>query len=156
MPLESYINLNPVYSRNFTDKPPFISYLYSSTSTYLTLYFFALVIYCRHSRSFARASPRPQAVESPVGPFTIHGWAPMFKWLLSISNILDFNRPIESVSMAQQTALTATGFIWARYSLVITPKNYSLFLVNFCLGLTGAYQLARKAIAGTPAPVKAI
>lgn len=36
-----------------------------------------------------------------------------------------------------------TGMIWARYSLVIIPKNYSLFAVNLFVGLTGLYQLGR-------------
>jgi hypothetical protein len=65
----------------------------------------------------------------------------------------------------EQIALTATGFIWVRWSFVITPINYSLagvciivcipltlilneivslpFQVNFCVGLSGLTQLAR-------------
>lgn len=35
------------------------------------------------------------------------------------------------------------GFIWARYSLVIIPRNYSLFFVNLFVGGTGVYQLSR-------------
>ena len=35
------------------------------------------------------------------------------------------------------------GTIWARYSLVIIPKNYNLFAVNVFVGLTGFYQLYR-------------
>lgn len=30
--------------------------------------------------------------------------------------------------------LLATGFIWSKYSLVIIPKNWSLFAVNFFVG----------------------
>ena len=41
------------------------------------------------------------------------------------------------------TALAATGFIWVRYSLVITPVNYSLAAVNGFVGLSGATQLYR-------------
>ena len=44
----------------------------------------------------------------------------------------------------QQIALCATGFIWSRYSMVITPVNYNLFLVNISLAVTGTYHLARK------------
>jgi len=40
-------------------------------------------------------------------------------------------------------ALAATGFIWVRYSLVITPVNYSLAAVNFFVGSTGLSQLVR-------------
>jgi len=39
--------------------------------------------------------------------------------------------------------LAATGFIWVRYSLVITPVNYSLAAVNFFIGTTGLGQLGR-------------
>eukprot|EP00041_Stephanoeca_diplocostata_P002520 m.27640 g.27640 ORF g.27640 m.27640 type:complete len:255 (+) comp13453_c0_seq3:207-971(+) len=79
----------------------------------------------------------------PAGPFTIHCWAPLMKWSLSFSNILDFNRPVENMSMMQQTALCATGFIWSRYSMVVIPKNWNLFWVNIVLAMTGSYQLVR-------------
>lgn len=36
-----------------------------------------------------------------------------------------------------------TGAIWSRYSLVITPKNWSLFGVNMFVAATGFSQLAR-------------
>ena len=45
--------------------------------------------------------------------------------------------------LGRQPALAATGFIWVRYSLVITPINYSLAAVNFFVGSTGLGQLAR-------------
>lgn len=95
------------------------------------------------------ASPSVQGsvramVESDLGPFSVHFWAPLCKWMLSISNLADYDRPVEKVSTAQQIALCTTGFIWSRYSLVIIPKNWSLFLVNFSLGLTGTYHLGRK------------
>ncbi len=35
------------------------------------------------------------------------------------------------------------GLIWSRYSLVIIPKNWNLFCVNFFLGSAGASQLYR-------------
>lgn len=37
----------------------------------------------------------------------------------------------------------AIGFIWARYSLVIIPRVWNLFAVNFFLGLAGSTQLFR-------------
>lgn len=40
-------------------------------------------------------------------------------------------------------ALAATGIIWARYSMVIIPKNYNLLFVNIFVGATGLYQLSR-------------
>jgi hypothetical protein len=48
------------------------------------------------------------------------------------------------ISLPQSTALTATGFIWARYSTQIIPFNYSLLTVNLFVGLTGLYSLSRR------------
>eukprot|EP01138_Halocafeteria_seosinensis_P005996 gb/GECG01006129.1/.p1 GENE.gb/GECG01006129.1/~~gb/GECG01006129.1/.p1 ORF type:complete len:123 (+),score=7.37 gb/GECG01006129.1/:1-369(+) len=84
-------------------------------------------------------------LEHEAGPFTIHFWAPSFKWCISIANIADLNRPAEKISMPQQTAVTATGLLWSRYSMVITPKNWNLFSVNVFMAATGLYQLTRVA-----------
>lgn len=83
---------------------------------------------------------------SPVGPRTIHFWAPAMKWGLVIAGLGDLTRPADQISAGQQMALAATGFIWTRWSTIITPKNYSLATVNFFVGCTAAYQLARAAI----------
>ncbi|KAJ3108571.1 Mitochondrial pyruvate carrier 2 [Phlyctochytrium planicorne] len=40
-------------------------------------------------------------------------------------------------------ALAATGIIWSRYSMVITPINYNLMSVNLFVGASGIYQLVR-------------
>jgi hypothetical protein len=80
----------------------------------------------------------------PAGLFFIHFWAPIFKWSLSINNILEWDRDINQISLPQQSALALTGLIWSRYSLVIKPKNWSLFAVNFVLALTGLYHVGRK------------
>ena len=67
----------------------------------------------------------------------------MMKWCLVAAGIKDLNRPAEKLSVSQNVALAATGMIWVRYSLVITPVNYSLAAVNFCVGVTGLSQLYR-------------
>ena len=82
-----------------------------------------------------------------AGPFTIHFWAPMSKWLLSATNVLDFDRPVANISISQQIALCTTGLIWSRYAMVIIPKNWNLMLVNLTLASTGSYHLARKLFA---------
>ncbi|KAB0789956.1 hypothetical protein PPYR_04002 [Photinus pyralis] len=79
----------------------------------------------------------------PAGPKTVFFWAPTFKWGLVIAGISDLQRPAEKISLAQTSALAATGVIWCRYSLVIIPKNYNLFSVNFFVALTQLYQLSR-------------
>lgn len=83
--------------------------------------------------------------EHAAGPKTIHFWAPICKWALVAAGIGDLQRPAEKLSISQSSALAATGTIWARYSLVIIPKNKSLFAVNLFVALTGYLQLARAA-----------
>jgi hypothetical protein len=102
------------------------------------------------------------------------------KWCLVAAGIKDLARPPEKLSVSQNigaihfetrragvnvllTALAATGFIWVRYSLVITPVNYSLAAVrtemypqylrlirfrqvNFFVGASGLTQLTRIAM----------
>ncbi|VEN54012.1 unnamed protein product [Callosobruchus maculatus] len=79
----------------------------------------------------------------PAGPKTIFFWAPVFKWGLVIAGIADLQRPADKISVSQCGALLATGVIWSRYSLVIIPKNYSLFSVNVFVALTQCYQMYR-------------
>jgi hypothetical protein len=80
----------------------------------------------------------------PAGPFTIFFWAPTSKWLLSGANLLNIDKPTDTISLAQTAALTATGVIWTRYSFVISPINVNLAIVNLALGLSSGYQLVRK------------
>jgi hypothetical protein len=102
-------------------------------------------------RAITSSGAVPQGVkmlaEHPAGPFTSQFWAPTAKWSLSVANIMDINRPVEKVSTAQQTALCATGFIWTRYALVITPVNYNLCAVNLVLAATGASVPGRACVA---------
>ena len=79
-----------------------------------------------------------------AGPLTFNFWAPVSKWLFSINNLKDLNKPVEKISIAQFSALTLTGIIWTRYSFVINPINYNLALVNATLGLSSGWHLSRK------------
>uniref|UniRef100_A0A668T095 Mitochondrial pyruvate carrier n=1 Tax=Oreochromis aureus TaxID=47969 RepID=A0A668T095_OREAU len=79
----------------------------------------------------------------PAGPKTVFFWAPVFKWGLVIAGLADMTRPADKLSTSQSAVLTATGLIWSRYSLVIIPKNWNLFAVNFFVGSAGASQLYR-------------
>ncbi|KAI8908464.1 mitochondrial pyruvate carrier [Gorgonomyces haynaldii] len=65
------------------------------------------------------------------------------KWSLVIAGLGDTQRPPEKLSLTQNVALAATGVIWSRYSMVIIPKNWSLFAVNVFVGLIGIYQTSR-------------
>ncbi|XP_055379255.1 mitochondrial pyruvate carrier 2-like [Condylostylus longicornis] len=79
----------------------------------------------------------------PAGPKTVFFWAPAFKWGLVIAGLGDLARPVETLSIAQCGSLAATGIIWSRYSLVIIPKNWSLFSVNVFVAATQLIQLGR-------------
>ncbi|KAI0744990.1 UPF0041-domain-containing protein [Earliella scabrosa] len=91
----------------------------------------------------AGASRFQSFMNHPAGPKTVFFWAPLMKWCLVAAGLKDLSRPADKLSVSQNVALTATGFIWVRYSLVITPINYSLAAVNFFVGSTGLGQLAR-------------
>lgn len=81
---------------------------------------------------------------APAGPFTIHFWAPASKWLISGASLMDYNRPVEKISIAQYTSLTLTGMCFSRYSLLVVPINYSLCGVNLALVGSSGWHLGRK------------
>jgi len=91
----------------------------------------------------ASASKFSSFMNHPAGPKTVFFWAPLMKWCLVAAGVKDLTRPAEKLSVSQNLALAATGFIWVRYSFVITPVNYSLAAVNFFVGLSGLSQLGR-------------
>jgi len=91
----------------------------------------------------AGASRLQSFMNHPAGPKTVFFWAPMMKWCLVAAGVKDMTRPAEKLSVSQNLALACTGFIWVRYSFVITPVNYSLAAVNFFVGLSGLSQLGR-------------
>lgn len=62
---------------------------------------------------------------------------------LVMASLDDFRRDLAKVSTTQSATLAATGFIWTRYCLVITPINYSLSLCNFMLGMANGVQCFR-------------
>ncbi|KAF8891729.1 UPF0041-domain-containing protein [Infundibulicybe gibba] len=91
----------------------------------------------------AGASKFTSFMNHPAGPKTVFFWAPLMKWCLVAAGLKDLSRPADKLSVSQNVALAATGFIWVRYSVVITPVNYSLAAVNFFVGLSGLTQLGR-------------
>jgi hypothetical protein len=79
-----------------------------------------------------------------AGPFTVHFWAPMSKWMISGASFFDLHRPTDKISLPQYTALTLTGFFFTRYALLVTPINYALCSVNIALFGSSAWHLGRK------------
>lgn len=45
------------------------------------------------------------------------------QWGLVIAGISDLSRPAEKLSLTQNGALMATGAIWTRWCMIITPRN---------------------------------
>ncbi|KAF1962782.1 UPF0041-domain-containing protein [Byssothecium circinans] len=80
---------------------------------------------------------------SPVGPKTVHFWAPIMKWGLVLAGASDFARPADQLSLNTNAALMCTGAIWTRWCFVIRPKNLFLAAVNFFLFMVGATQVGR-------------
>ena len=92
----------------------------------------------------ANLGPVSAMAAAPAGPFTVHFWAPMSKWLISGASFLDLDRPTENVSLTQYSALTLTGFFFSRYAMLVTPINYLLCSVNIALFASSAWHLGRK------------
>ena len=88
-------------------------------------------------QKFAKNTRICDLIRSPAGPFTIHFWAPTFKWAIVFANLADMSIPVENISIPQQCAVAGTGCIWAKYSMVIIPKNWVLFTVNIWMAATG-------------------
>lgn len=81
-----------------------------------------------------------------AGPFTVHFWAPMSKWFISGASFMDLNRDTDLISIAQYSALTATGFFFSRYSLLVQPVNYTLCSVNIALFGSSGWHQDRKSV----------
>lgn len=62
---------------------------------------------------------------------------------LVIAGLGDLTRPASQISMNQSATLCGANLIWSRYSLIIIPKNWSLFAVCMFTSLTQFIQLAR-------------
>ncbi|KAF2722196.1 UPF0041-domain-containing protein [Polychaeton citri CBS 116435] len=97
----------------------------------------------------APAAPAPEQSafaklwNSPVGPKTVHFWAPIMKWGVTLAGAADFARPASQLSITQSAALMATGAIWTRWCFVIKPRNIFLASVNFVLFCVSSIQVGR-------------
>jgi len=98
----------------------------------------------RTALSGADLGPISTIAAADAGPFTVHFWAPMSKVFISGASMLDLNRPTDKISLPQYAALTATGFFFTRYALLVTPINYTLCGVNVALFLSSFWHFGRK------------
>eukprot|EP01016_Furgasonia_blochmanni_P011230 TRINITY_DN1499_c0_g1_i2.p1 TRINITY_DN1499_c0_g1~~TRINITY_DN1499_c0_g1_i2.p1 ORF type:complete len:250 (-),score=39.69 TRINITY_DN1499_c0_g1_i2:23-772(-) len=94
--------------------------------------------------SYNWPAPVKSVLASPAGPFTIFFWCPLMKWGIFYANLNDLKKPLETVSTNIQLVLLLSTAVWTRWSLIITPVNYSLAAVNAACCVTAAYQLKRK------------
>lgn len=95
---------------------------------------------------FSRLSENPRALLSSHSALALSladRLSACAQWALVLAGVSDFARPAEKLSLTQNGALTATGFIWTRWCLIIKPKNYLLAAVNFFLGIVGVVQVSR-------------
>lgn len=92
----------------------------------------------------ANLGPLSAVAAADAGPFTVHFWAPMSKWMISGASFMELDRPTDKISLAQYSALTATGLFFSRYALLVTPINYTLCSVNIALFGSSAWHLGRK------------
>ncbi|XP_024222872.1 mitochondrial pyruvate carrier 2 isoform X1 [Bombus impatiens] len=120
--------------------------LYSSGHQLLNGYHARVRAYfiTNHGQSTQLNIGQPSKVNHPnmiciVDPFVI----PHSVVGLVIAGLSDLQRPASQISVSQSSALGITGLIWTRYSLAITPKNWSLFSVNLFVALTALYQVSR-------------
>jgi hypothetical protein len=98
----------------------------------------------RSTLSNANLGIASSVAAADAGPFTVHFWAPMSKWLISGASFMDLQRPTDQISLPQYTALTLTGLFFSRYALLVTPINYTLCSVNVALFGSSAWHLSRK------------
>lgn len=92
----------------------------------------------------ASLGPVSTVAGAAAGPFTVHFWAPMSKWLISGASFIEYDRPTDKISISQYTALTMTGLFFSRYAMLVTPINYLLCSVNIALFGSSGYHLCRK------------
>jgi hypothetical protein len=73
---------------------------------------------------------------SPVGPKTIHFWAPVANWGFVIAGILDLGKPEEQISKNMTLTLLCYSTLFIRFAWRITPRNYilaSMHITNVCV-----------------------
>lgn len=71
-------------------------------------------------------------LNSPVGPRTIHFWAPMANWGFVYAGISSMNKPMEQISERMQVVLTCYSGLFMRFAWKVQPRNYLLFACHFC------------------------
>ncbi|XP_034128866.1 mitochondrial pyruvate carrier 4 [Drosophila guanche] len=81
---------------------------------------------------------------SPKGSQTVFFWCPTVKWSVALAGLCDvLNRQPRIISKNQTLALALSGVVWARWSMVIRPRNYNFMACNAVMFATQALLLWR-------------
>jgi len=71
-----------------------IHYFYNK----LIMFGIAPILQARAAATFSGSPTISNFLGHPAGPFTIFFWAPTFKWMITISNIGDLDKPAHLIS----------------------------------------------------------
>lgn len=71
-------------------------------------------------------------LKSPMGPRTIHFWAPVANWGIAMAGILDFNKPVECISERMTSVLAVYSAMFMRFAWRVQPRNYILLACHAC------------------------
>ncbi len=83
-------------------------------------------------------------MNSPVGPRTIHFWAPAANWGLVLAGILDANKPAEMISERMTATLFVYSCLFLRFAWRVQPRNMLLFSCHASNASCQAYLFMRK------------
>ena len=61
---------------------------------------------------------------SPVGPTTVHFWAPACNWTMVLAGLADRNGPPERISRNMTITLMLYSCMFMRFAWRVQPRNY--------------------------------
>ena len=83
-------------------------------------------------------------LNSPVGPKTIHFWAPIANWGLVLAALKDINKPAEMISERMTMTMIFYSTLFMRFAWRVQPRNFILFACHFANFSAQSYLLSRK------------
>lgn len=83
-------------------------------------------------------------MNSPVGPKTMHFWAPAANWGLVLAAVADANKPAERISSSMTTTLFFYSAFFMRFAWKVQPRNMFLMSCHSCNMSMQLYLLIRR------------
>jgi len=96
------------------------------------------------TETFATTSKLFSLLNSPVGPRTIHFWAPLANWGFVVAGILDMNKPIELLSERMTFTLMCYSAMFMRFAWRVQPRNYMMIACHTANATAQGVLLFRK------------